>query len=102
MAIAGGMNIRLNSNAVKIKKRLPAIAKVGWLMCMRGCCCLSASPCVERKRGPGEAEIEIYAHGDKAHPYIEVEQQGAYQTLAAGQSSSWTVQWDLVPAPADL
>ncbi|HEY6528364.1 MAG TPA: DUF4380 domain-containing protein [Cellvibrionaceae bacterium] len=51
---------------------------------------------------PGEAEIEIYAHGERAHPYIEVEQQGAYQTLSAGQSSSWTVQWDLLPAPLDL
>lgn len=59
-------------------------------------------PVPNEKEAPGEAEIEIYAHGDKAHPYIEVEQQGAYQTLAAGQSASWTVQWDLLPAPADL
>jgi Domain of unknown function (DUF4380) len=51
---------------------------------------------------PGEAEIEIYAHGDVAHPYVEVEQQGQYQTIAAGQSNSWTVQWDLLPLPAEL
>ena len=54
------------------------------------------------REAPGEAEIEIYAHGDAAHPYIEVEQQGNYQTLTPGQSSSWTVQWDLLPAPAEL
>lgn len=51
---------------------------------------------------PGEAEIEIYAHGDPKHPYIEVEQQGHYQTIAAGQSVSWAVQWDLLPAPQTL
>lgn len=51
---------------------------------------------------PGEAEIEIYAHGDSAHPYVEVEQQGKYQTIAAGQSISWEVHWDLLPAPKEL
>ena len=39
---------------------------------------------------PGESEIEIYA----VPTYVEVEQQGALQTLAAGQSSTrWTVRW---------
>ncbi|MEY4588139.1 MAG: hypothetical protein RL497_215 [Pseudomonadota bacterium] len=55
-----------------------------------------------KNEAPGEAEIEIYAHGDAAQPYIEVEQQGIYQTLAPGQSAVWTVQWDLLPAPETL
>jgi hypothetical protein len=37
----------------------------------------------------GEAEIEIYA----AQKYVEVEQQGAMQTLAASESLHWTVRW---------
>jgi hypothetical protein len=37
----------------------------------------------------GEAEIEIYS----SQLYVEVEQQGAVQTLAAGASLDWTVRW---------
>ena len=37
----------------------------------------------------GEAEIEIYA----VPQYVEMENQGAVQTLAAGQSLHWTVRW---------
>jgi hypothetical protein len=36
-----------------------------------------------------EAEIEIYA----APKYVEMENQGAVATLAAGQSLHWTVRW---------
>ncbi len=36
-----------------------------------------------------EAEIEIYA----APKYVEMEHQGAVQTLAAGQALHWTVRW---------
>lgn len=42
---------------------------------------------------PGEAEIEIYT--DAAHTYIEVENQGAYVSLAPGASLQWTVCWFL-------
>ena len=42
---------------------------------------------------PGEGEIEIYANA--AHTYVEVENQGAYVTLAPGQTSTWTVRWKL-------
>jgi hypothetical protein len=37
----------------------------------------------------GEAEIEIYS----SQLYVEVEQQGAVQTLAPGASLDWTVNW---------
>lgn len=37
----------------------------------------------------GEAEIEIFS----AQKYVEVEQQGAVQTLAPGASLRWTVRW---------
>ncbi|MEP7053522.1 MAG: hypothetical protein ABJB12_24370, partial [Pseudomonadota bacterium] len=38
---------------------------------------------------PNEAEIEIYA----APLYVEMETQGAVQTLAKGKSLHWTVRW---------
>ncbi len=42
---------------------------------------------------PGEAEIEIYT--DAGHSYIEIENQGAYASLAPGATSTWTVRWFL-------
>lgn len=51
---------------------------------------------------PGEAEIEIYGHGDPQHPYIEVEQQGRYQTLAPKEQLQWQVNWYLYRLPADF
>jgi hypothetical protein len=45
------------------------------------------------KAAPGEAEIEIYA--DAARTYVEVENQGAYVSLAPGAFSSWNVRWFL-------
>ena len=42
---------------------------------------------------PGEAEIEIYT--DAGHSYIEVENQGAYVSVAPGTTSTWTVRWFL-------
>lgn len=51
---------------------------------------------------PGEAEIEIYAHPDIEHPYIEVEQQGAYTKLAPGDRLVWRVQWQLHEIPAGV
>jgi len=38
---------------------------------------------------PGEAEIEVYADPK----YVEVENQGALQTLAPGEALHWTVSW---------
>ncbi len=42
---------------------------------------------------PGEAEISLYT--DTGHTYIEVENEGAYQELAANASLTWTVRWFL-------
>lgn len=44
---------------------------------------------------PGEAEVEIYAHGDIHNAYIEMEQQGAYQLMAPGGEIRWRVLWHL-------
>jgi hypothetical protein len=44
---------------------------------------------------PGEAEIEIYIHRNKA--YIELENQGEYRNLSPGDSLVWPVNWYLRP-----
>lgn len=44
---------------------------------------------------PDEAEIQVYVNRGKS--YIELESQGAYTELKAGESLSWTVQWFLTP-----
>jgi len=56
----------------------------------------------EQEVAPGEAEVEIYSHGDTQEAYIEIEQQGRYQALAPGVSSNWSVQWVLVPLPGKI
>jgi hypothetical protein len=40
---------------------------------------------------PNEAEIELYVN--EGHDYVEVENQGAYASIAPGQTVSWKVVW---------
>ena len=40
---------------------------------------------------PDEAEIELYVNPD--HSYVEVENQGAYSHIAAGETVHWRVVW---------
>jgi hypothetical protein len=40
---------------------------------------------------PGEAEIELYVNAD--HGYFEVENQGAYSSIAPGATVTWRVTW---------
>jgi hypothetical protein len=49
---------------------------------------------------PGEAQIEIYA--SPAHTYVEVEAQGAYETVAPGEALSWRVVWLARRLPSQL
>ncbi len=49
---------------------------------------------------PNEKEIEIYANA--GHNYVEFEQQGDYQSIAAGGSMVWTMRWMLRYLPADV
>ncbi len=44
---------------------------------------------------PGEAEIQVYVNRGKT--YIELESQGAYQSLKPGEKLSWEVKWILTP-----
>lgn len=45
---------------------------------------------------PGEAEVEIYSHGDVFNSYIEVEQQGPYEVIPPGAEIEWQVVWHLI------
>ncbi len=51
---------------------------------------------------PGEAEVEIYAHGDPLNAYIEMEQQGAYTSIEPGDTLEWEVDWFLHTLPASI
>ena len=46
---------------------------------------------------PNETEIELYTNKDRT--YIELENQGPYQTLHQRESISWTVKWYLRELP---
>jgi hypothetical protein len=52
------------------------------------------------KHAPGEAQIEIYA--SSMHRYVEVEQQGACETIAPGASVEWRVEWRVRRLPDGL
>jgi hypothetical protein len=43
------------------------------------------------KAAPGEAEIELYVN--EQHDYVEVENQGAYGSIAPGATVAWKVVW---------
>lgn len=49
---------------------------------------------------PDEAEIELYVNPD--HSYIEVENQGAYSSIAPGQTVRWKVTWYARKLPAGV
>jgi hypothetical protein len=44
-------------------------------------------------QAPGESMVEIFVSGSA--PYVELEEQGAYEKLEPGQSLSWRVVWRL-------
>lgn len=47
---------------------------------------------------PKEGDIEVYPGSD----YLELEVQGAYTQLNAGDSIPWTVQWRAVAIPSTV
>jgi hypothetical protein len=49
---------------------------------------------------PGEAEIELYVNPD--HTYVEVEQQGAYASIAPGAVVRWKVTWYVRKLPTGM
>jgi hypothetical protein len=70
-----------------------ADGREGWLAHVdRDALLVKTFPAVPRAgHAPGEAQIEIYA--SPAHTYVEVEAQGAYETVAPGEALTWQVVW---------
>jgi len=54
----------------------------------------------QEKIAPGEGEIEMYTNPDKS--YVEIEQQGAYETLNPGATVTWEVHWFLRTLPKSV
>ena len=52
------------------------------------------------QEAPREAEVEIYAN--KERTYLELENQGVYQTLLPGETVLWTVTWYLREIPSSV
>jgi hypothetical protein len=88
--------------AISADQKLFADGREGWIAHVDGDLLLvkAFADTTPAQAAPGEGEIEIYANA--AHTYVEVENQGAYVTLAPGEASTWTVRWMLrkVAAPA--
>jgi len=79
-----------------------ADGREGWLAHVDGDALLVKTfPAVPRAaHAPGEAQIEIYA--SPAHTYVEVEAQGAYETVPPGGALTWQVVWLARRLPARL
>ena len=81
--------------AITADQKLFADGLEGWIAHVDGDLLLvkSFGDTLPAQAAPGEAEIELYANA--AHTYVEVENQGAYITLAPGATTTWTVRWML-------
>jgi len=88
--------------AVTDHQKLFADGREGWLAHVDGDSLLVKTFAVVPRaaQAPGEAQIEIYA--TPAHTYVEVEAQGAYETIAPGATLSWRVVWLVRRLPAGL
>lgn len=88
--------------AVTDHQKLFADGREGWLAHVHGDALLvklfAAVP--RGRQAPGEAQIELYAN--PAHTYVEVEAQGAYDSIAPGEASTWRIDWLVRRLPAGL
>jgi len=82
--------------------KLFADGREGWIAHVDGDALLVKTfPVVPRAaHAPGEAQIEIYAN--PSHTYIEVEVQGAYETVAPGAALVWQIVWLVRHLPPEL
>ncbi len=82
--------------------KLLADGKEGWLaQATNGLLLVKTFEDVAKgKYAPEEGEIELYANPD--HSYIEIEQQGTYVELKAGEQIQYAVRYKLVKLPASV
>ena len=98
---AGAVWFDYDARAITDHQKLFAHGSEGWIAQVdraRALLLVKSFPEITRaQQAPGEAALEIYA--DPKHTYIEVEQQGAYRSLAPDEIVTWRVTWSLRPAP---
>jgi hypothetical protein len=89
-------------SAITENVKLWADGAEGWLAQVDGdLLFVKVFPDVPRAaQAPGESDVVIYVQGNGG--FVEVEQQGAYEEIAPGASSSWTVHWVLRRLPRDV
>lgn len=83
-------------------KKAFADGSEGWLAHLHGdLLMLKTFATVPRAmQAPTEAAVELYV--DRSGLFVEVEEQGAYETLLPGQASRWTVGWQLHRVPPEI
>ncbi|HEY7371275.1 MAG TPA: DUF4380 domain-containing protein [Polyangia bacterium] len=88
--------------AVTDHQKLFADGREGWLAHVDGDALLVKTFAIVPRaaQAPGEAQIEIYA--TPAHTYVEVEAQGAYETIAPGAALAWRVVWLVRRLPPEV
>lgn len=88
--------------AVTVDSKLYADASEGWLAhAAAGLVFIKSFPDLQAADiAPKEGDVELYTNA--LHTYVELENQGAYVTIPAGASSSWTVTWFLRKLPAGV
>jgi hypothetical protein len=91
-----------DATAVTDHQKLYADGREGWLAHVDGdALFVKMFEAVPRARqAPGEAQIEIYAN--PAHTYVELEVQGAFETVAPGNALDWRVTWLVRRRPATV
>jgi hypothetical protein len=96
LTIQGGVAwLAYDSKLVTKEQKVFADGREGWIAHADGNLLLvkSFTDTTVAQAAPGEAEVEMYT--DAAHTYIEVENQGAYVSVAAGGTLTWTARWFL-------
>jgi Domain of unknown function (DUF4380) len=99
---AGAAWFAYNASSITNDQKVFADGHEGWIAHVDGSLLFvkAFSDTTPAQAAPGEAEIEIYT--DAGHSYIEVENQGAYLSLAAGATTTWTVRWYLRQLPSSI
>nr|WP_295923356.1 DUF4380 domain-containing protein [uncultured Dyadobacter sp.] len=91
---------------VKGDRQIYADGEEGWLAQLNGGRILIKKfpNITPEQTAPKEGEVELFASELTAgNPgYVEIEHQGAYQTLQPGAAFSWTTTWFLRTLPADV
>jgi hypothetical protein len=98
-----GINwISIDKNPILDNLKMFSTAKEGWLAyAINGLLFVKQFPDTKPESySPQQGEVEIYINKEKS--YIELENQGAYQSLKPRESLSYTETWFLSSTPKDV